>query len=789
MFKLYLKIAFRNMWKHRTQSLIGILGLAFAIACFVPSLFWIRYETSYDDFYLQADRVYRVYTKEKQSGKINKTASKVIERTLREQFPVIEASTSVMAGDEKCKTDEIPYVQLHFLYADSTFLSVFPQTFIYGNTREPLAALNDIVLTESTALRLFGSFENAIGKKIQNTINTRFPPYVVTAIVKDPPAHTTLPFDGLIMHNMLKFFTVDMPEKAQWSNFLTDVYIKFNANANVDTVSARISDLPARLGDNPNIEVRMLPLSDVRHKLNADSAFTLSFINLFVISGILLLLTATFNFLNLYLTLFRSRIREWHLRSVNGATRGSLIRQMLYELACPIVIASSLAYCCILMVRPYISQWVGMEMDMRGLTGMFIGCCVGLMALILCVATLLFWETSRQATRLYSEIRIAGRPVLQRLAVTLQLAVSVIFIVAALVVMTQMRYLSHKDLGFNNTRILQLSGFIDYKGDFMRSILSKLESMPQVTHVTYTNFSPSHEINPFTSTSDVEWPNKQETDESLFSCITADSHFAETFGLRFEAGKWWEEGQMDRIVLNGEAARIMNLKEPVGTVVRMMSNENSQEKKDYIVSGVIDDFHTLSMRNKIQPIIFLQTPYLDNTIYIETIDGQEHEVARAVLDFLPDIDPSLEDATITPVGELYDRLNRSEQIGLRMFSVLAIVCMLISLFGIYAVASSTTRRRRKEIAIRKVFGAEARDIVRIFFREYASQVVIANAFALPIAYIIMRDWLRGYAYRTDIAWWLLLSVFIGVIVIVLFTVLEQILRAAYSNPAKVVKSE
>ena len=103
MFKLYLKIAFRNMWKHRTQSLIGILGLAFAIACFVPSLFWIRYETSYDDFYPQADCIYRVYTQERQSGKINKAASKVIERTLREQFPVIEASTSVMVGDEKMR--------------------------------------------------------------------------------------------------------------------------------------------------------------------------------------------------------------------------------------------------------------------------------------------------------------------------------------------------------------------------------------------------------------------------------------------------------------------------------------------------------------------------------------------------------------------------------------------------------------------------------------------------------------------------------------------------------------
>ena len=136
---------------------------------------------------------------------------------------------------------------------------------------------------------------------------------------------------------------------------------------------------------------------------------------------------------------------------------------------------------------------------------------------------------------------------------------------------------------------------------------------------------------------------------------------------------------------------------------------------------------------------------------------------------------------------MYDRLNYSEQAGLKMFSVLAVVCLLISLFGIYAVASASTQRRRKEVAVRKVVGARVGDIIRMFFREY--KVMLAGAVALPLAYIAMSRWLQGYAYRTDIPWWLLAGVITGVVAVVLLTVLGQVLRAANSNPAEVVKSE
>jgi putative ABC transport system permease protein len=207
------------------------------------------------------------------------------------------------------------------------------------------------------------------------------------------------------------------------------------------------------------------------------------------------------------------------------------------------------------------------------------------------------------------------------------------------------------------------------------------------------------------------------------------------------------------------------------------------------VAGVVKDFHTLSLRNRILPTIFIPSSESYNTLYIRVAPGRELEAIRRITAILPGIDATLTDTRLTLLVELYDRLNYSEQAGLKMFSLLATVCLLISLFGIYAVATASTQRRRREIAIRKVMGAEAGDVVRMFFREYALLVIIAGVVALPPVYLAMSRWLQGYAYRTDIPWWLLTGVVAGIVAVVLLTVLGQVLRAANSNPAEVVKSE
>ncbi|HNQ13630.1 MAG TPA: ABC transporter permease [Bacteroidia bacterium] len=783
----YFKIAFRNMWKYKTQSLSGIFGLAFGLACFVPAVYWMRYETSYDSFYPDAEHIYRVYAVEKQSGKVNEGVSRIFEKKLQEKFPAVEASTVYLIEQENCSVEGIPHVQLRTLYTDSTFFGIFPQEFVSGDSRQPLQVLNNIILTETVAVRLFGNAEKAIGQQVQTKMKSSLPPYTVTAVVKDPPANTNMQFDVIIYHDMIKYFS-ELPEEAQWTMFFMNLYVKLHPETDVDKLAEQMHDFTSRLGVNTNIELRMLPISDVRHQLNTDVPFTLNFIGLFVASGILLLFSALFNFLNLHLDLFRQRIRELRLRSVHGASEGQIVRQMMFELLCSILLALFLACSFVEIIRPAFAGLLNITMELSQLIQIFVVCGIGLMALILFIGFILFWKLSRLSTSPQLEIRITGKPVLRRMAVTMQLSVSMVFIVAALVVMMQMHFVNQKDLGFDSRGVIQLSGFLDYSGKIQGALERELATIPQIESITQADFEPRHKSDIYTMITDVEWPGKSSFETPAFNVIYTDSRFVETFKLKMVAGEWWHQGETQEIVLNEEAVREMGLSEPEGSIIRIPSIDDASVMVEYKVVGVVNDFHTLSLRNRIQPVIFLPSSQASNILYIRVVPGQDQEVMQKIAAILPGIDATLADARLTPVDELYNHLNWSEQVGLKMFSVLATVCMLISLFGIYAVAAAATSRRRKEIAIRKVVGAEAGNIIRMFLREYTLQVIAAGVVALPLAYLVMSGWLQGYAYRMNIPWWLLGGVIVGVIILILLTVFMQVLKAADSNPSEVIKA-
>ena len=250
----YCVIAFKNIWKYKVSASISILGLAFALVCFVPILYWMDHETTYDSFYKDSESIYRVYSTEKQSGKVNKGASKGIENSLREQVPAIEASTTLMLSPENCRTQATPYIQMNMLYTDSTFLEVFPQSFVCGEMNHPLQIVNNMILSERTAVRLFGDAEKAIGQPIHTLMRASLPPYIVTAVVKDPPAHTNLLFDAIINHNMIQHFS-QLPPEAQWSFFVMDLYVKLHPSADPKAFANQLKELPERIGVNKEIEL------------------------------------------------------------------------------------------------------------------------------------------------------------------------------------------------------------------------------------------------------------------------------------------------------------------------------------------------------------------------------------------------------------------------------------------------------------------------------------------------------------------------------------------------------
>ena len=791
MFKLYLKVAFRNLWKYKTQSLTGILGLAFALACFVPALYWMHYETSYDSFYTDSDHIYRIYSVDKQSGMTNELVSGIFERKLHEHFPATETSTVFFIVQDNCSSERMPHFKIHTLVSDSTFFNVFPQIFVSGDARQPLQVLNNIVITETVAVRLFENVEKAIGQQIKSTTFYWDQPYTVTAVVKDPPPNTNLSFDAILYHDQIKQQKsfVETSKEQIWSFAILQGYVRFHPHTDTDAFAEQLRDFPLQLDAYSNIEVRILPVSDVRYRLNTDVLFTLNFIRLFVAAGILLLFSALFNFLNLHLDIFQQRIQELHQRAVHGAKRRQLIEQMMFELVCSIILALTFAFCFVILIYPIFFGLLGIIPEMSQLIYLFVVCGAGTMALILFVCFIPFWRLSLIATQQMSKRKkTGGQQVFRRMALIFQLTVSIVFIVAALVVMMQMRFVNHKDLGLDHHGIIQLTGLSFYDDDNARTILKKeLASIPQIESTTDTQFEPQHNVNIFDSemkniNTNVEWAGKLKSEESAFQVIATDSRFAETFGLKMQMGEWYDEVGEDKIVLNEEAVRVMGLSEPVGSVIRI-------DGQEFSVVGVVNDFHTLSLRSRIQPTIFQHCKDRMNNLYIRVVFGQELEAIRRITAILPNIDVSLVDVHPTSLNELYNRLNYSEQVGLKIFSILAIVCLLISLFGIYAVATASAQRRRKEIAIRKVMGAKIDDIVCMFFREYTLLVIISGIVALPLAYLVMNIWLQGYAYHTNITWWLLAGVIIVVVAAVLLTVLGQILKAANSNPAEVVKSE
>ena len=262
------------MWKYKTQSLTGIFGLAFGLACFVPALYWLRYETSYDSFYPDAAHIYRIYAVEKQSGKVNERAPGILEKKLHEHFPALEASTAFFVDPDNYSAEGTPHIRLRTLYTDSAFFRIFPQVVVCGDARQPLQIMNNIVLTETVAKRLFGDVEKAVGQQLKSKVLFFDPPYTVTAVVKDPLPNTNLSFDAILYSDLLNTYA-EMPEDIQWTAFNMQMYVKFHPQTDIGEIAKQLRDITSRLDTNTGIELKMLPVSDVRHKLNTDVPFTL----------------------------------------------------------------------------------------------------------------------------------------------------------------------------------------------------------------------------------------------------------------------------------------------------------------------------------------------------------------------------------------------------------------------------------------------------------------------------------------------------------------------------------
>ncbi len=775
MFLHYLKIAFRNMWKYKSQSVVNTLGLAFGLVCFTLGWHWLRWETSFDSCFPNAPNIC-VVTQTDEDNEVNyaqyQTARQVVT-----QVPEIHQTSWI----QKDFTGHFQYdsraLSLNFSVVDSSFVNLFQFEFISGNVAMFKQVPASAVLTHTAAIQLFGD-EDPIGKQVQEIIKQIWGEpivheYTVVGVIKDLPEHTNFNFD-LLVH------AEKPPSSDEYEGVM---FCLLYPGTDLKKVKDRLSGIS--LEKQPG-HVGIVSLADMRPLLMSyNMKYGLPFVRIFTIASLLAFLGAIFNFVSLTFSRTVNRNNEFRLRLTLGSSNGQLTLLLAFEIILSVLIAFFVAVMFIkLMEQPF--EWLS-GVDTSGIYGIIIWSgwlCLTIISLLY----LIFHNHLLSHRRIFS-----SRFVVQRIMCVGQIIIASLFMTIAIVVYAQTKYLTTRDIGMEVDNIVCLYlGLLTSQEADPQVVKSQLLASPSISDVLV--FPEGIIKSPGAAITQVSW-NEQNEPMSCGMSYIPDDRFFDFFKVKLKKGRFINTTDARKCMINETAAKQIGI-DTVGIHLTLLG-------LDFEVVGIIKDLFSGSTHEPTKP-----------AIYIHAVSYSDRPDVPEIMAYLPSqnryyikVHPSHRSLAWEQIQQvmnnhhaddlsecafLEDQLAeifRQETLTFRLFGILTATSLLISTFGIYAMVSLTTRRRRKEIAIRKVAGAEVIHITGIFAREYLGLVLLANSVALPVAFWLMNRWLQSYAYHIDIHWWVLVAVLVFNIIIVLSTVLGQVLKAANDNPAEVVKYE
>lgn len=490
------------------------------------------------------------------------------------------------------------------------------------------------------------------------------------------------------------------------------------------------------------------------------------------------------------------------LRNAIGANKKDLVIQLLLELTLLVGISILLASCLLELTAGSFSRLFETTLQQKQL---FSHLCIisGLSWLILTIICLpLFRHFVRTSSLLASGgIAPTRKSGFRKISMTLQLCICIFFLMSTFIMSKQISFMKQKDLGFQKDGLIQMAMTFNDREGISREIssLAILKGFTQAGIFTIT-----HE--PYTQ-NEVEWEGKPLDFHPNFQVLQVGSNFPEVFNIPLLKGRFIDEGDLandgnwrsswTKAVINEEAARLMGFTDPIGKKISMWNyttmRDGSRGRAEMEIVGVIQNFQAASLRNPILPqvIVIDRSKWDSYSYYARTEAGKEKAAIQAIRKVFKKHAKQGDPITceVQTVNQILDQLSSTENASLQLFTLLASFCTLISIFGLYSISSSNMEQRRKEVAIRKVMGASAKTVVKMFFHEYLIISLTANSLALPLAWLFMQNWLQQYAYRNHISAWMYLLIILATILLIIGTVLYQTIRVARTNPAEVIKSE
>ncbi len=821
MIKNHFKIAWRNFIKQPLYSLINLVGLTIGLAsCWLLAMYFFH-EKNYDVFLPDANRIAAVALDLKMGDMEGKTTNTPPPLGLRlTDYPEIEMTARVfnlgetLVKSEAENSEPLVFNESKAIAVDSTFLELFGFEFVQGNF-DALDAPLSVVLTELMAQKYFGS-KSAMGQSI--SFNDRL--FTVSGVLKDLPLNSTLKFDFLLPS---RSFRVIENFEWSWIWLQMDTWVKFKNPINSKSLAKLEAKLPEMIkkyappaferigmiwedkvkrGD--KYDLKFLPLTKL-HLNYADIDSRLSTlgdgkqVRMFGIIGIIILLLACFNFINLTTARSIKRAKEVGVRKALGSSRGSLIRQFLVESSIFSITALILAVILTVLFIPLFNQLTGVDFTHKSLyqfdvlfVVLLLPIFTGLVAGLYPAFYLSKFDTIDTMKK--SPVTTKGSFVSVRSGlVVFQFSVSIILMLGSFIIYRQLNFAQKTNTGLQKENVLVVSNARYLKTESEREVFrQKLLQIPSIQKVTYSTFLPSlGEFNDFYEPEQGNQTNAVAQNVSISSYLT-DEDFVPTLKLELLKGRNFRPAQKSdstSVILNETAVKAIGWENPIGKWMRYPGNQNQR----FQVIGVMKDFHLTSFRTAIEPMaVFHQS-------------SKSYQIWSSYMAVR--LQPNSEKASIEKITNLWNssvpnvpfeydfldktftRLYQSENQMASILLVFTALALFIGCLGLFALATFTAEQRTKEIGIRKVLGASVVSLSTLLSKDFLKLVGIALLIACPIAYFLMDKWLANFAYKINIDWWIFALAAVFAILIALVTVSFQAIRAALMNPVKSLKTE
>ncbi len=796
MVKNIFTVAIRNIWRQKGFSFINIIGLAFGIAACILIFLFVEFETSFDTYHSRTNEIYRVVIKEElpNSTRYSSSTPQPLPGTLQMEFPGYDITGLYNEASNTFKIKDKVFQIDNFLYVDSLFFKVFDVKWIKGSPVSLQNVENSIALTEKTAKAWFGN-EDPIGKVVTNESDENLE---VIGIVENCPSNSSIPYNAITSYSLIRSQMYGMDIKRWGSRFGGfECYVALHPGMETNMMEEKIGAIFTKNYPRNENDIQpqflLQPLKDIHYEpelIESPNTYatTKMHIVIFAFIGLLILILACINFVNLATAQAIRKAKEVGVRKVLGAYRSQVFVLFLAETFIMTIISVFLALILTELLLPYFNNLIGGASNLSIYHSQNFP--VFLIAIVLLILLMAGFYPAVVLSR-FNPVKVLKTHIsaptskisLRNVLVVLQFSISIILVICTIVINIQVNFMKEKDLGFKTDNIL-FYRIPNTQKNVLEKIAHELNKIPGVKNYTFAFSTPSSGNN---LTSNYSINGIKDNNRPNANMKMVDESYAETFGLQLVAGRWLKEQKEDdttfEFVVNEKLVKdagyspmdAINMKFSIGGV-------------DGKIVGVAKNFHLYDLRREIGTLAFVHISNYLSTVQIEAEPGNKQALIEKMNALWSELFPE----NLTHYEFLEDTLMQSYEKDtrtlktIRMFSVLGIIIALLGLFGL---VSYMITQQRRVIGIRKVLGASVSGIIGWVSSSYLKLVIIANIIAWPVSYLILQRWLEQFAYRINIPWAVFLLTAIASLLVAHGTILIQALKASRTNPVEAIKYE